>query len=225
VRLGAIQAAGAASPLRTVVAADDPAAVVASVHDGNPLGDEGPAPADLARAPADRVLLWSGTLADDPFGASHPPNWMGPGRAALDRFCAAAAPGLSAAGRTLCFHPHARHVLNDVPSCLTFLREHAGEPLEIALAPASLIEPSMLDVLEDHLERIFDHLGPRCRVVVLEDVAAGDRADDACRRVPLGHGRLPRDHVRRLLDAFVPDDADLVLRADDLEQQRAWLGR
>ena len=140
--------------------------VLASSHAGNPLAGDWLADLD---APGDRILCWSGTLADELF-ESDPRTWGSSGREALGRFCDDVLSQVKAHDRTLCFHPHARHVLNDVPSCLTFLRGRAGQPFEVALAPASLLEPSMLDRLDEHLQRQFEIAGralrhgapPRC---------------------------------------------------------------
>jgi hypothetical protein len=56
-----------------------PDRVAAAWIEGNPLQAGWLASLD---APAPRLLCWSGSLADEPF-ATHPANWMRPGRAAL----------------------------------------------------------------------------------------------------------------------------------------------
>ena len=79
----------------------------------------------------------------------------------------------------------------------------------------------MLETLDDHLERLFEALGPVARLVVLDDVRP---EDDRLVSAPLGEGALPRDTVRRLLAAHVGDETPVVVRAGDLAAQRAFLG-
>ena len=199
-----------------------PPSVEAVIVDGNPLADRARVTAAVAAAPAPRVVMWSGTLGGNLFDA-HPPNWLAPGRAALDRFCADLAPAARAAGKTVCFRPHCRHVLSDAPSFLAFLRDHAGEPVDIALCPGSMFEPSMLDAVEDHLERLFEMLGPKAAICFLNDVVP-DPASGLCRPVPLGRGVLPPGCVRDLVDRFVPPQTPIVLLPEAIDEQRAWLG-
>ena len=182
--------------------------VLASSHAGNPLSGDWLADLD---APGDRILCWSGTLADEPFEGD-PRTWGGPGREALSRFCDELAGQLQACERTLCFHPHARHVLNDVPSCLTFRRGREGQPFEIALAPASLLEPSMMDRLAEHLQRQFESLGRECAMVLMNDVRiAGDDDNPRCEPAILGDGLMQRDLVRSLLRDHVPAEVPIVI--------------
>lgn len=171
----------------------------------------------------DTLVLWSGTLADRGLFDASPRTWMAPGRETLDALCAALAPRLRDAGVTVCFHPHARHVLSDVPSSARFLDEHADGPFGLALAPTSLLEPGMLGAVEDHLERIFAALGPRCRLLHLHDVEVVPD-DNACTPVPLGRGRLPREPVRRLLRGHVAEGTPIVLLEREVEAQVEWLG-
>lgn len=194
--------------------------VLASFLDANPLGDGWLYDTDL---PGSRVLGWSGTLGEKLF-QQHPATWLRPGHEALTRFCDEIAPQLEAAGVTLCLRPHARHVLSDPQSCLHFLREHAGQPFEIALAPAEFLEANMLDRAEDHLTRAFEALGSQAAMVLLQDVKASGASDDV-EFVPLGEGVLSRDLIHDLMQAYVPAETPIALTiADDLESQRAWLG-
>ena len=149
---------GAPDRAAVVARLDDASSVEAAIVDGNPLADDGDPAAHLATSAASRVVLWSGTLGAGLFDP-HPATWLAPGRQRLDRLCADLLPAARAAGKTVCFRPHCRHVLSDAPSSLQFLRDHEGAPVEIALSPGSMIEPSMLGVVEDHLERIFETLG------------------------------------------------------------------
>jgi hypothetical protein len=185
---------------------------------GNPLADGWAPPALL---PGPLAVLWSGSLGADPL-APHPANWMPAGRAALEHLCETLPEALPWSGRA-CFRPHCRHVLSDLPSCRQFLLDHAEGSLGIALAPATLLEPGMLADVEDHLVRWFETLGPVCDAVFLEDAVA-DEATGSCRTVPLGTGCLPAATVRALLAEHVAEDVPIVLGAEDLEAQIAWLG-
>ena len=194
--------------------------VAAAWVDGNPLQ-----PGWLAslEVPAPRLLCWSGSLAEDAF-SPHPANWMRPGRAALDAFVARSAAAMEARGVALCLRPHARQVLSDAQGCLRFLTDHAGLPVQVALAPADMLTVDMLPELAEHLQRMFTALGPRAAVVLLEDVrpaTEGDLTD----RMPLGQGLFPRELVHALLRDHVPPETPVVIRPRGLPEQLAWLGR
>lgn len=167
---------------RFVIDARDPLA-----HDWAP---------DLSADP----VAWSGSLSDDLF-EPHPHNWLPPGRAALDALCARVRPALEAADRTLVFRPHARHILSEVPSCRAFLQDHAREPFGIALSPADMLEPSMLDRVEEHLERFVAGLGGLCTCILRADVAV---AGDDCVLRPAGEGILPLSLLDDLLAQHAP---------------------
>jgi hypothetical protein len=171
--------------------------------------------------PAPRLLCWSGSLAPDPFTV-HPPNWMRPGRAALDALMRAVAPGLEAAGRSLCLRPHVRHVLSDPQGCLRFLGDHAGLPVQVAISPSDMLTPEMLGDLPEHLTRIFASMGPRAALVLLQDVGEPD-GQDLLAPVPLGKGRLPRDLVRSLLAEHVHPETPVVIWPTDVAGQLTWL--
>ncbi len=135
--------------------------------DGNPLRGQMPA---LADRPAPLIVMWSGTSVRGPVrGASADladAGTRGP-RAMLRR---ASTPPRGSAVR-VCFRPHRRHVLSDTPSCVRFLAGHPDEPFGLALCPGDLLEPEMQDDVEDHLVRIFETLGPRADLVLLESAA------------------------------------------------------
>lgn len=173
-----------------IVRVDAPELVVATAVPGNPLAAGWSPPSGVTG----RLIAWSGTLADELF-APHPFTWLRPGHEALTAFCDGTGGTLD-----LVLHPHARHVLNDARSCATFLNDRAGRGPGVALAPASLLEPSMLEDVEDHLTRMFQTLGPIADLVVL----AG--AED-----------LPRDLVRFLLRECVPPNTPIIIPGDRLE--------
>ena len=190
---------------------------LASFADGNPLADDWALDIEL---PGERIVCWSGTLAESLFG-DEPRTWMREGHAAFRDFCDAAAPTLLAQRRTLAFRPHARHVLSDVQGCVNFLRERDGQPFDIAVGPADLLTPSMLGDIEDHLRRIIPGLAARSAMFLLHDAVVDG---DLLRPAPLGEGVLPRDLVCSLLSDHAPADLPIVLLPQRLEQQLAWLG-
>ncbi len=170
--------------------------------------------------PGSRLISWSGTFAEE-FDGVDPRNWMAPGKTALDAFCARVRPALERHEWTVCFQPHARHVLSDARSCRDFLARHAGQPFELALSPASMLEASMLDRAEEHLERLISTLGPLASVVMLEDVRASGAGLE---RVPLGEGVLPLGVMRELVVEHVSASVPVVLRAESFAQQVEAVG-
>lgn len=196
-----------------------PDQVLASVLRANPLRDDWMIDLDL---PGEMIVTWSGTLAEQPF-ERHSLTWLKPGHEALARFIAEVGPQLGAHRRTLVLRPHSRHVLSDVQSCITFALDHGDTPMALAFDPAALLEPSMLEAVEDHLTRMFETLGGRCAMVMLSDARTADDGD-SIEPVPLGEGVLPRELVRRLLMDHVPTAMPIALRPQRLEQQLDWLG-
>ena len=190
--------------------------------DANPLGGAWIADTEL---PARRIVSHSGTLADTPFG-DDPRTWMKPGHERLKAFCDDVEPALRAHGRTLCFRPHHRHVLGDVHASVKLLRDRAGGPFEILLSPGDLLAPSMIGQAEDHLARMFAHLGPIAAGVLLFDVAntAESAETGLLQHRRLGDGLLPMPLVASLLAEHVPAETPLILLPGALDEQRALLG-
>ncbi len=202
-----------------IVKLGDPSVVLASTMRSNPLGSNWLLDVDC---PGARIVSWSGTLGEMLLDAE-PRNWMKPGFDALRAFCDEVSPQLVAHERTLCFQPHARHVLSDVQAAMRFLNDREQEPFEIALAPGSLLERSMLEKIEDHLHRAFEALGSRCSMLVLHDALPGEQDDAPLNAVPLGRGVLPQGLVRELMDRYVPDETPIVLMPQAIDEQLAWL--
>lgn len=191
-------------------------AVLACTVRGNPLSGQWLMDAQL---PGERVLSWSGGLGEGLFEA-HPMTWLTPGHQALAAFCEEIGPQLERHGKRLCFHPHARHVLNDAQSCARFLREHGDGPFEVALAPAAMLEASMIPHAQEHLERMFETLGGVCSMLLLSDAAV--EGEDV-REVPLGMGVLLRETVLGLIERHVPAEVPVVIQGGRLDEQLAWL--
>ncbi len=190
--------------------------------DANPLGGAWMADTEL---PARRIVSHSGTLADTPFG-DDPRTWMKPGHERLKAFCDDVEPALRAHGRTLCFRPHHRHVLGDVHASVKLLRDRAGGPFEVLLSPGDLLAPSMLGQAEDHLARMFAHLGPIAAGVLLFDVATTAESAETglLQHRRLGEGLLPMPLVASLLAEHVPAETPLILLPGALDEQRSLLG-
>jgi hypothetical protein len=190
--------------------------------DGNPLAGNWVADAE---APSRRIVSYSGTLADTLFG-DEPRTWMRAGHERFKAFCDEVEPALRQHGRTLCFRPHHRHVLGDVHASVKFLRERAGGPFEILLSPADLLAPSMLGQTEDHLTRMFAHLGPVAAGVLLADCATTAQTAEAglLSMVRLGEGALPHPLLGRLIAEFVPAETPILLLPGAVDLQRQLVG-
>jgi len=198
------------------------ATTFAAFVDGNPLSGGWIVDTD---APGTRLVSWSGTLADEPFG-DDPRTWMRAGQERFAAFLDEVGPALLHHRRTVCFRPHHRHVLSDVHSSVKMLRERAGGPFEVLLSPADLLAPSMLRDVEDHLARMFAHLGPIAAGVLVADVAETPETNESglFATRPFGQGCLPAPLVARLLAEHVPPETPVVLVPGDLEGQRRLLG-
>jgi hypothetical protein len=163
------------------------------------------APAELEARWGERVIIWSGTLADD-WTFRHPTTW---GPAGLERLRAAVATVGSEAARggfEVLLRPHARHVLCDVQRCVRLLHEWREWPMGLALDAAALMEPSMLGEAEDHFRRAYETLGPLARAVFVANVAAPGDEDGPVRAVPLGEGAVGSERIVELLERNVGRD-------------------
>lgn len=194
-----------------------PGEALASIVPGNPLADDWTCPLDL---PGERIIAWSGTLGDSLF-ADEPRTWMGEGHGRLERFCDEVRDPLRDAGRTLCFRPHARHVLSDPQGTLDFLRRREEEPFGLAISPADLLLPHMISDAEDHFTRILDFMIPRADLVLLCDAGAEGTEEDLAPR-PLGEGVLPGPMVMDAIQSHLRDDAWVVAGPADMPAAIAW---
>jgi hypothetical protein len=178
----------------------------------------------LLPSPVPHLLLWSGTLASEPFEAD-PRTWMGPGWRALAERCDQLAPLLERAGVTLCLQPHARHVLSDIRSCLSFLAARRGQRFALALSPVTMLEAAMLPARAEHLDRIMDALGSAAAMILLSDVKPPHEAGEPPLLCPLGEGVLPIRLLRDLLATKVAPTRPIVLGHERWPaQQHALLG-
>ncbi len=167
---------------------------------------------------APRILSWSGSLGDGLFEPT-PRNWMMPGREALRGVLDRILPGLEHAGKRLILRPHRHQVLSDLQTCAGLFRERAGGPIGLALDPAAMLAASMLATIEDHLQRMFEILGPMCEMVVIQDSVA---IEDDLASVPLGSGLMPGRHVSALIECHVPPGIPVVVTTPDIPLAAAW---
>ncbi len=196
----------------------DPASGAECAHcaPGNPLAmtaDEFGAVVRSSVGESRRVVAWSGTLAEGLFD-DDPRTWGPAGHAAFNSMHASVAPMLLELDARLLLRPHARHVLNDVASTRTALRSLDGQPFGLALAPTSLLTATMLDRIEEHLERIFEGLGKEAHLLIIDDLVAMPTSEDESvlpRPVALGDGLLPRPLVLELMARHLKPGVPIVL--------------
>ena len=214
---------------------DAPGAPLGAFVGGNPLDDGWAVDAEL---PGGWLMAWSGTLGGSLFEGT-PANWMR-GPTALDALCDALAPQLARHGKRLVLLPHARHVLSDARSALTWWcrRVIPGEdpnlvrrspsgprPFGLALDPGALLEPSMVPDVEDHLRSLLAAFGPRVDLLVLRDARVDPSDPESMQPCALGEGVLPRGRVRELLEELVPEDVPVAVTGAGLARALEWLGR
>lgn len=204
----------------------------ASLVDLNPLAFDPGALADalIAASAGNRVISWSGTLAEDLF-ARDPAVWSGEGMDTLGRLCRAVAPRLKAAGVRWFLRPHCRHTLCDTQRSVSFLRTQISsasvrESIGLALDPVALLETSMLTgsggggaTPADFIGRAITTLGPVSDVLLISGVRPPETPADTDdfelaplpERCPLADGLIdPADQisaihsVRPFLGLLVP---------------------
>jgi hypothetical protein len=208
---------------------DAPGVPFAAVLDVNPLGDGDLVLTDLT--PAKRLVLPSGWFGgpDRCVDGVYPRDlraWTAPGADALAALADTLAEWAGPRGWTVCFRPHARHVLSDPQRVLSFLRGRESGPFEILLDPAAMLTASMLGAAGDHLRRAADALGGHPRVCAVAvsgvEVVRGPDGSDECRPCALGRGSI---EAAVIADALGPalSRKPVVLSAEGLGEQRALL--
>jgi hypothetical protein len=201
---------------------------------GNPLAGEWAFDAEL---PGSWALAWSGTLGGTLFEGT-PANWMR-GPAALDALCDELAPQLARHGKRLVLVPHARHVLSDARSALTWWCDRlfpgqrfellppapAGpRPFGLALDIAALLEPSMVPDVEDHVQSLLASIGPRADAIILRDARQDPNDPESLVPCALGDGVLPRERTLELIARHVPEQVPVAVSGAGLDRALAWMG-
>ena len=194
-----------------------PGEALASIVPGNPLDDHWTCPLDI---PGGKLVAWSGTLGEELF-SDEPRTWMSEGHERLERFCDDVREPLRNAGRTLCFRPHARHVLSDPQGTLDLLRRREDEPFGLAVSPADLLLPEMIGDAEDHFTRILESMIPRADFVLLAD-ARPDETGENMTACPLGSGVLPAAAVMEAINTRLPEEAWVVVAPSDVPTMTSW---
>lgn len=177
--------------------------------------------------PADRLIAWSGTLAQNDLFERDPATWMPAGLDAFRAMTADLPPRLSTAGVTLLFRPHARHVLCDPQRCLTMLREWEDNDTScfgLLLDAPAMLEADMLDTAGDHLERALAALAPRAAAIALSNVRAPSPPSDPddpppLTPAPLEDGVLDPATIAALIRRHAPNQTPLISFAGDPEAQ------
>lgn len=216
-----------ASPLAS------PGAPIGAFIGGNPLDGQFAFDADL---PGEWVMSWSGTLGDSLF-AGTPSNWMR-GPVALNALCDELSPQLVRHGKRLVLVPHARHVLSDARSALTWWCERVitGEdpnivrhspvgprPFGLALNLSAMLEPSMISDVEDHMQSLLASFGPRIDALILQDAIPDPINADELLPCTLGTGVLPQKVVLKLIELHVPKTTPILLQGASLNHSLTWL--
>ena len=204
------------SAIWPLIAEDDSSLPTVEFRHFNPLRDPPLAGLD----DLSHVITWSGTPSPD-LSAPDPRTWTGDSLRKFHEWCDRVCPAAEQSPRFV-FRLHARHVLSDTPGARRFLSDR-GERFGIALSPATMIELSMVETLDEHLERMFEGLGDRADFIWLHDVqidASGEWFDT----VPLGSGIMPATLIRSLLAACVPEETPIIIEAGNLQEARSWLG-
>lgn len=156
------------------------------------------------------LVTWSGTLGGSLFDAE-PRNWMGAGKESLRRVVEQVTPILKVHGMTWLIRPHCRHVLNDVHGVRRFFQECDESQVQLCLEPSALLEDRMIPNIDDHLERIFEGLGPIAQWILVSDVDATP-GQDLPRPCEAGKGRIDWAHFRRLLDCSTSESTPIMVR-------------
>ena len=201
-----------------VVTSDSTGEVYAHALGGNPLsGDwpERPRFEQLIRSgDPTRVVVWSGSNAE-PLFAPDPTSWMSTARDRFERFIDDALESMSDRAELL-VRTHARHVLSDIPTVRTFAANREDAPVGVLLDPASMLERSMLDCADDHLERIAHGALPSADAVLVAGLERAETLGGETELCEIGTGVLDT----RALDRFTRADACPAIRFARVDQPR-----
>jgi len=157
--------------------AGEPGRVFARL-DGRSILGEGWSPDPPPEGVPGRVIVSSAWAGEGP-------AWAPAGWAALNQACDRVAPVLERAGVVACLRPDVAGVLCDWPRTRAWAEDRRGGPFGVLLDPVRLLTPAMLELAADHLDRIFDRLGPLASAVVVTGArVAGERVVPC----PLGEG-------------------------------------
>lgn len=184
--------------------------------------------------PGGRLVLWSGWTQPAPGADDTPepaPAWLRSSHTAFEAWCDRTAPALANAEATVLFRPHARHVLSDAPSCISFLRrrggggEEAGSGFGLLFDPCAMLDATMLRRADDHLPRILDALVglPSVGAILLTNLQPAPGAPGGLRPAPLHRGILPPALIVAAFRNHAPAIPALVLLDTQLDQQKAVL--
>ena len=193
---------------------EEPLAVVSAV---NPLRHT---PTNIFGA-AQRVVCWSGWFGEEAQKFDRDfRTWTREGWGALDAWCDGVLPHAAAAGATLCFRPHPRHVLADAQACVTFLKRREGQPVEVLLDAAGMLTAAMMARADDHLKRAMDALAghPAVAGIVISNVVASKEDPELLESAPVGSGLLSRALMEMMGDA-VREGKPRILVGGDVEGQ------
>lgn len=221
------------------IESDEPKNPVAAVLDIDPLTQRGGQraldEALFGELKTKCVVAWSGSLGDMAF-ARDIGTWGPAGQQAFEAMVDRLRGVLMNHGKRLLLRPHCRHVLSDAQRMMRFMLEEercAGRsPFGLALDPTSLLEPTMLGVAGDHIERAMEALGSRADLVFLTGVAfAQAEASDAAstdellpQATPVHDGVIDAAKLGAVVASHVPAATPVVLLDMSLDEQLEALG-
>jgi hypothetical protein len=89
-----------------------------------------------------------------------------------------------------------------------------------------MLAPSMLGTVEDHLVRMFAHLGPVAAAVLVADIRPGPNTEETglLEQCPLGQGVLPTALLGALVAEHLRPETPVILLPGAHDGQRAALG-
>jgi hypothetical protein len=88
-----------------------------------------------------------------------------------------------------------------------------------------MLEPSMLEDIEDHMQSLLSSFGPRVDALILRDAAVDPADPERLEPCTLGDGILPRERLQQLIGLHVPESTPILVPGAGLGRALAWLGR